>query len=975
MDWAATALGPPDTWPQSLRTAVDICLGGRFPMHIWWGPDLICIYNDAHIPVLGRRHPAALGKPAREVWPDIWPLLEPQVEAVMQRGESTLNHRVKVVMERNGFPEETWFAWSCSPIRDETGRICGLLSMGIEETQEVLAELERRQLDIEIRREQAIETARADEVLRDTATLLRVISDSTGDTIYAKDRQGRIRFANPAALALIGKPPEQVLGKTDAEFLDDKNAGLAVMENDRRIMETGIGEDVEERIPLPDGSPRIWLSRKMPNVDASGKVVGLLGVSRDITESKRASELLGQLLQQFEKQSRLFERIASSTPDFIYVLDLQARFLYANRRLLEVWGKTAEQAIGKSLPELGYPDWHVQMHLRELKQVIDTKQPVKGEVPFTGGSGISGVYEYIFTPVLDPQGNVEVIAGTTRDVSERKRADEERDRNNQALRESEARLRQLADAMPQIVWAARPDGTLDYFNQRWFEYVGRETVAATQASEPKTEVNPPDWSRHIHPEDHPRVAAIWAESVKTGQPYRTEFRMRNSQGNHCWFLVRAEPARDNAGNIVRWFGTCTDITERKTIEEERQRLLEVERTARAQADRSGRIKDEFLATLSHELRTPLNAILGWATILASHTPDAEELRDGLETIQRNARAQTQIIEDLLDMSRIVNGKVRLEVQPAYLSTVLQAAMETVQPAADARGVRMHAVLDPHAGPVSGDPGRLQQIFWNLISNAVKFTPRGGQVQVVLERVNSHLEASIADTGEGISPDFLPHVFDRFRQADASTTRRHGGLGLGLAIVKQLVELHGGTVRVKSPGLGKGSTFTVALPLTVLHPETTQGLEERRHPFGETTANLAVIALDCRQLKGVRVVVVDDEPDARALVKRVLERCGAAVRIAATAEEAIGFIKAEKPDVLVSDIGMPREDGYALIRRVRSLDPSSGGNIPAIALTAYARTEDRIRAVQAGFQTHVVKPVEPVELITMVESLVKRAGTV
>jgi CheY-like chemotaxis protein len=309
----------------------------------------------------------------------------------------------------------------------------------------------------------------------------------------------------------------------------------------------------------------------------------------------------------------------------------------------------------------------------------------------------------------------------------------------------------------------------------------------------------------------------------------------------------------------------------------------------------------------------------------------------------------------------------LDVQRVDLSTVMQAASDTVKPAADAKGIRVQLVLDPMAGPVSGDPNRLQQVFWNLLTNAVKFTPRGGRVQVLLERVNSHLEVSVTDTGDGIAPEFLPHVFERFRQADGSTTRRHGGLGLGLAIVKQLVELHGGSIRAKSPGVGHGATFTVSLPLTAVH-EDSEPSPQRRHP----SARNGPLEPDIRaRIEGVKVLVVDDEADARALVKRLLEDCKAVVTVAASVAEALERILAEPPDVLVSDIGMPGEDGYALIKSVRALGTARGGDIPAIALTAYARSEDRIRAVAAGFQLHVTKPVEPVELITMVASAAGR----
>jgi PAS domain S-box-containing protein len=417
-------------------------------------------------------------------------------------------------------------------------------------------------------------------------------------------------------------------------------------------------------------------------------------------------------------------------------------------------------------------------------------------------------------------------------------------------------------------------------------------------------------------------------------------------------------------------GYLRDIGERKRVEEERAKLLDAEQAARLEAERASRVKDEFLATLSHELRTPLNAILGWATILrgGNGQADADDLRQGLETIERNARVQTRIIEDLLDMSRIISGKVRLDVQRLSLEPVLRAAVETVTPAADAKGVRIQAVLDPLAGPVSGDPNRLQQVFWNLLTNAIKFTPKGGGVQLVLERVNSQLEVSVIDSGEGIRPEFLPHVFDRFRQADPSTTRRHGGLGLGLSLVKQLVELHGGTVRAKSAGVGQGSTFTVSLPLTVVHPER-EAEALRRHPQVAATTTFADEM--CVQIDGLKVLVVDDEADARTLLRRLLEDCGAIVTTAASAAEALERLVVERPDVLISDIGMPGEDGYSLIRRVRALGPENSGNIPAVALTAYAGSEDRTRSILAGFQMHIAKPVEPTELLAVVASVAGR----
>ncbi len=767
----------------------------------------------------------------------------------------------------------------------------------------------------------------------------------TGEIIYLTSRQERLdRY--PALVTV------DAVGGTESSVC------MPMIIGDRVVGAFGLSFNRTGPITSEDREFLISLTRQCGQALERARLFEAERQARASAEAAEADSR--ELAEKLQRQSRLFEKIASSTPDFIYVFDLTGRFLYANRRLLEVWGTTYEQAVGKSLYELGYPQWHADMHMREIKQVIETRQPVKGEVPFTGGSGISGWYEYIFTPVLDSSGNVEVIAGTTRDVSERKRAESERHANTQALRESEARFRQLADTMPQIVWSARPDGVVDYYNRRWFEFIN-------QPDGPLTDANA--WDQFVHPEDLPRVFGQWTASIKSGNAYRTEFRVRNAKNKYFWFLVRADAVRDDAETIVHWFGTFTDITDRKDAEEQRQHLLETERAARSQAEHASRMKDEFLATLSHELRTPLNAILGWATILSAGSPDDQDLKEGLDTIQRNARAQTQIIEDLLDMSRIISGKVRLVVRRVDLAAVLQESMDTVKPAADAKGVNVLAVIDPQAAQVNGDPNRLQQVFWNLLNNAVKFTPRGGQIRVSLARVDSHIEIAVADSGEGIRPEFLPHVFDRFRQADASITRRHGGLGLGLAIVKQLVELHGGTVRADSPGAGKGTTFTVALPLSVFRSDPPSDTDDHEHPAAPDAA--AEKLQPHHRLTGVRVLVVDDEPDARILMKRLLEDCDAVVKLAGSAQEAIKSIETEKPDVLVSDVGMPGEDGYTLIRRVRSLDNAHGGAIPALALTAYARTEDRSRALGAGFQAHVAKPVDPTELIAVIARMSRR----
>jgi signal transduction histidine kinase/CheY-like chemotaxis protein len=439
-------------------------------------------------------------------------------------------------------------------------------------------------------------------------------------------------------------------------------------------------------------------------------------------------------------------------------------------------------------------------------------------------------------------------------------------------------------------------------------------------------------------------------------------------------FVRCRPKAEATDQFVllnqKISALSKEILDRKKAEQQRDELLENERAARVEAERNSRMKDEFLATLSHELRTPLNAVLGWTTLLERETL-SPNVAEGVEVIARNARLQKQLIEDLLDMSRIISGKIRLDVQRVELAGVIEAAIASIRPTAEAKGVRLQVTLDSAAAPVKGDPSRLQQVVWNLLTNAVKFTPKGGRVQIFLERVNSHLEITVADSGEGIKPEFLPHVFDRFRQADSSTTRQYGGLGIGLSIVKQLAELHGGSVRAKSPGEGKGATFIVMLPLMLLHDASDTNGGDRVHPAAPSAAEQD--ACEAQDLTGVTVLVVDDEPDARDLAKRLLENCKAFVFTAASASDALTVLEQQQVDVLVSDIGMPGTDGYEFIRRLRAKAAEQGGRVPAIALTAFARSEDRMRAMIAGYNLHLSKPIEPGELIVAVASLAGRTG--
>ncbi|MGB8354762.1 MAG: ATP-binding protein [Chthoniobacteraceae bacterium] len=522
---------------------------------------------------------------------------------------------------------------------------------------------------------------------------------------------------------------------------------------------------------------------------------------------------------------------------------------------------------------------------------------------------------------------------------------------NQTYQES------IGDAVPDFVWAHDAGGVPLYVNARTLEYFGMSMEKFRREG----------WRRKVHPEDIGAFEKRFPAGNVPAAPHEFECRYRRHDGVYCWFASRAVPFLNARKEIVKWVGTSTNVEIRKRSELERERLLESERQARSDAEHASRMKDEFLATVSHELRTPLNAIVGWVYLLKSGKVEPDELKEGLSAIERNTRVQAELIEDLLDMGRIISGQIRLNVQTIDLALVIDSAIESVKPSIDAKQIRLHTIFDPLAGHLRGDPARLQQVMWNLLSNAIKFTSKGGRVEIIVEKLNSQVQITVSDTGEGIAQDFIPHLFERFRQADASTTRRHGGLGLGLAIVKQLVDLHGGTITATSDGEGKGASFRIRLPVPLAKPEEILGAGNGHR----ANARQEVADKDPERLKDVKMLIVDDEPDSREVVMRILRGYGAQVTAVKSAEQALAKLDSEHFDILISDIGMQEMDGYELIRRVRASARQSGNEISAVALTAYARSEDRCLAVQAGFDMFISKPVDPAELIAVVERCAAR----
>ncbi|MFN2433085.1 MAG: PAS domain S-box protein [Gemmatimonadota bacterium] len=858
--------------------------------------------------------------------------------------------------------------------------------------------------------------------------------------------------------------------------------------------------------------------------------LAISAVSAALQGARRGAEARELDAQNQEEALRATEEryrlLVDNVQDYaILMLDADGRIVSWNPGAERAYGYTAEEIVGRH-----YSVFHQEadrvMGLPEIEfDIVLREERVESVGWRLRKDGTRFWASVLMTALRDLRGELRGFSKMTRDITERKRAEDERTAllaREQAARgraeASERYHRLLSETIPQIVWTARPDGYVDYFNQRWSDYTGH-TVEETRGWA---------WQAVLHPDDRAGAVARWRQAIRTGEVYEAECRFRRAaDGTARWHLVRALPVRDLDGNVIQWFGTCTDIDERKRAEQasrflaeatsalsssldeeqalarvarlavprmgdwclvdlaeeggERRRvaavhadparqelvedlelgapagapetrgiarvlgsgepdlaedlpeaelaglapdagqlarlralsvrsyvcvalrargrtlgaltlgsgepgrrfafgdLVAVEELARRaalaldnarlfrEAQRSNRVKDEFLSTLSHELRTPMTSILGWTQMLRTGELDPATAERGLDVIHRSARQQAQLIEDLLDISRIITGKLRLEMHPVELTSAIEAAVHALQPAAEAREIRLETQLEA-AAPVHGDPDRLQQVVWNVLSNAIKFTPPGGRVEVRLERSGSQVRIVVSDTGKGIDPAFLPYVFNRFSQADGSTTRSHGGLGLGLAIVRHLVELHGGTVHAHSDGEDRGSVFTVALPVRAVHA----GEPEERGEVGPVAAAGHLAAPGHTDvLAGVRMLVVDDEPEGRDLLSTVLRWYGAEVTAVGSASEALAELGRGPQDVLVSDIGMPDKDGYALIREIRALEPERGGRIPAAAVTAYAADEDRSRVLASGFQIHVTKPVEPDALAKAVARLARR----
>ena len=766
-----------------------------------------------------------------------------------------------------------------------------------------------------------------------------------------------------------------------------------------RCAREGVDFDMEFRVLGPAGSVR-WIHNKAKTfLDDQGSPLYMTGACADITSRKEAAEALRDNEQRLQA---MFNQAAVG----IAVAALDGRFLDVNRKFSEILGYSPAELRELTFMQITHADdlGDTTACVRRLLEGSISEYSLEKRYLRRDGSLVWSLSTV--TLLKAASGEPRRFIGVIEDISSRKQAEAALQQETRALELLNETGNTLASQLDlQAVVQAVTDAARQLSGAQFAAFLFNTADGQSETLLLDTLSGVP--KEAFDTIGNPRATALFGATLRGEAPIRcddllTDLRDETVDPPHG--LAQSEvpvrsylavPVRSRSTAVIGglFFGHPQPSVFDERVERlivgvaahagvaidnarlyeaaqkaaaERESLLESERAARTEAERLSDVKDEFLATLSHELRTPLNAILGWSQVLRSASRDGVDLMKGLEAIERNARVQTQLIEDLLDMSRITSGKLRLDVQSIQPVSFIEAAVETVKPAADAKGIRLEKLLDPQAGPISGDPSRLQQVVWNLLSNAIKFTPRDGKVQILLERVNSSIEVSVADTGIGIKAEFIPHLFERFRQADASTTRKHAGLGLGLSIVKNLVELHGGTVWVRSEGEGRGTTVAVQLPLAVIHRQ--RDGRERLHPKTPTIGTTILVAAE---LAGLKVLVVDDQLDARDLVQRILEDCEAEVITAATAKEALRLVEAHKPDVLVSDIGLPEIDGYELLKRVRALGPERGGKVPAIALTAFARSEDRTRTLRAGFLVHVSKPVDPSELIATVASVAGR----
>jgi PAS domain S-box-containing protein len=736
----------------------------------------------------------------------------------------------------------------------------------------------------------------------------------------AEERPGTILDANPFVIDLLGYSLEELVGKElwEIGLFTDKVQSQAAMEQLQKE-----GYIRYEDIPLETKQGKRVEVEFVSNVYLVDGLKVIQCNIRDITERAIAAHALGASEARYR---RLFE----TAQDAILILEeASGKIMDANPFVIDLLGYPLDELIGKELWEIGlFSD--TQESKAAMQRLQETGYIRYEDMPLETKRGKRVEVEFVSNSYM--VGDLKVIQCNIRDITDRKWAED-------AARISAQRFQFLAESMPIIIFTAKPDGDIDYCNRQLTEFTGLPCEEVCKAGR----------APFTHPDEAEEDDRLWRSSIESGEPFQLESRFRRADGVYRWHLTRAAAMRD-AGGIMIWIGSSTDIHDRKSVEETLVRQYH-------ESEALSRAKDEFLATSSHELRTPLTSILGWAELLVAGL-DAETQRVALDSIVQSARAQSRLIDDMLDVSRLLTGKLELNSEPVDVAASVLLALRAITPSAERKNITLEKSFTLGTSRVDGDPTRLQQIFWNILANAVKFTPPGGHIRVQMSSTDSRIDIVVSDTGQGISAEFLPRVFDSLSQQRGSSTRDHGGLGLGLSIVRQLVQMHGGTVCAESGGDGKGATFTVSLPArqltaTVEAPAMLQ-LRENRPPASDASCSIV----------GMRVLVVDDELEMRKLITTVLRAAGASVVIASSAADAFEQLTAQSFDALVSDIAMPDEDGHSLTRRIRARHDDKS-TIPALAVTAYGGPLQHQLALSAGFDDYLKKPFSPQDLVRAV----------
>jgi len=792
---------------------------------------------------------------------------------------------------------------------------------------------------------------KAEEALRASEERYRLLTELSPDGAVVAGADGTVHLVNPSVLRMLGAMAKDVTGRNIVDFVAPECKDCCIELMTTLMSEGTAARQVEATLRHSDGR-RIPVEVSAVRFNTNQQFALL--VIHDLTGRKQAEAERELWSRQIENERDRLTRILEQMPIGVIIAEAPSgRLVFHNieaSRLLHRPFLVAEDYRGH--PQYGaVHDNGVPYQAEEYpaaRSLMFGEIVKSEEIKYRLEDSTETYFSVNSAPIHDPEGRMVLTIVTFSDIAEHKLAET-------ALRESEERFEKAFQASPDgLVISRIADAVILEVNDSFVSLSGyaRDEIIGHSVLQIGLYADPSSRERALKILEEQRCIRDF------------ELTMRRKSGEVRWILMSAEPM-DLRGEHC-WLTISRDITEHKHAEEERERLLRQEKEAREEAETASRMKDEFLATISHELRTPLTAILGWASMLNRGILSQIQMRRALQVIDRSARLQAGLVDDILDTSRIITGRLKLDAHPVEIERVFQAALDVVRPSAEAKRIRLQVVTDAQSSIVFGDANRVQQVIWNVLSNAIKFTNEGGRVEARLIRTDGHIEITVTDNGMGIEPEFIPYVFDRFRQADSSSTRKYGGLGLGLAIVRHVVEMHGGTVAASSPGIGQGATFKVRFP--IVSPDTLPQLEEL--PSGpEMNQPTQINQMDDKEdLRGVRVLVVEDDLDTLEMLRVILHDRGAEVMTASSVRDALETLERSLPDALVSDLAMPEQDGYDLIKHIRDRNPERGGNIPAVALTANARVEDRVRALKAGFQMYMPKPVVPNDLVAVVANL-------